>query len=88
LNIDQKILSEENLQKIKKLNNPHVERIVEEYVHLCKPAKVTVITDSFPDVAYIRQQALELDEEKKLTTPGHTVHFDGDRKSTRLNSSH
>ena len=65
MNIDSKILSEENLQKIRQLNNPNVERIVEEYVNLCKPAKVSVITDSFPDIGYVRQQALELGEEIK-----------------------
>lgn len=90
MNIDKKILSEIDLQKIKKLNNPHVERIIEEYVNLCKPAKVSVITDSFPDIGYIRQQALELGEEKQLVMPGHTVHFDSfddqgrDKKNTRL----
>ncbi|MHB8137119.1 MAG: phosphoenolpyruvate carboxykinase (GTP) [Smithellaceae bacterium] len=90
MNIDRKILSEENHQKIKQLNNPHVERIVEEYVNLCKPAKVSVITDSFPDIGYIRQQALELGEEKRLAMTGHTVHFDSfhdqgrDKKNTCL----
>ncbi|PKN77677.1 MAG: phosphoenolpyruvate carboxykinase, partial [Deltaproteobacteria bacterium HGW-Deltaproteobacteria-1] len=90
MNIDSKILSEENLQKIKQLNNPHVERIIEEYVTLCKPAKVSVITDSFPDIGYIRQQSLVLGEEKKLAMPGHTVHFDSfhdqgrDKKNTCL----
>ncbi len=90
MNIDKTILNDENLQKIKQLNNPHVERIVEEYVNLCKPAKVSVITDSFTDIAYIRQQALELGEERKLSMPGHTVHFDGiqdqgrDKKNTCL----
>ena len=90
MSIDQKILSAENVQKIKELNNPYVERIIEEYVNLCKPAKVSVITDSFPDIAYIRQQALELGEEKKLAMPGHTVHFDSfydqgrDKKNTCL----
>ncbi len=90
MNIDQAILSEENFQKIKALNNPHVEKIVEEYVKLCQPAKVSVITDSFTDVAYVRQQALALREERKLAMPGHTIHFDGisdqgrDKKNTRL----
>lgn len=90
MNIDVKILNEENLLKLKKLNNPHVEKIVEEYVNLCKPNKVSVITDSFTDIGYIRQQALELGEEKQLAMPGHTVHFDSiydqgrDKKNTCL----
>ncbi len=90
MNMDQTVLSEENFQKIKALNNPHVEKIVEEYVNLCQPAKVSVITDSFTDIAYVRQQALALREERKLAMPGHTIHFDGisdqgrDKKNTRL----
>ncbi len=90
MNIDQSILSKDNLQKIKDLKNPHVEKIVEEYVNLCKPAKVSVITDSFADIAYVRQRALDLGEEKKLDMSGHTVHFDGisdqgrDKKNTCL----
>ncbi len=71
MNIDKSVLSEENLQKIKVLNNPHVEKIVEEYVTLCKPAKVSVITDSFTDIGYIRQMALDLGEEKSWPCPAH-----------------
>jgi phosphoenolpyruvate carboxykinase (GTP) len=88
LNIDRRILSEDDLKKIKSLNNSHVERIIEEYVNLCKPDTVTVITDSQADINYIRTRALEFGEEKKLAMEGHTIHFDGfndqgrDKKNT------
>jgi len=66
-----------NLQKLEKLNNQHVIKVVEEAIQLCKPGKVTVITDSKEDVNYVRELALAVGEEKKLKMEGHTIHFDG-----------
>ena len=66
-----------NLQKLKELNNQHITKLVQEAVQLCKPAKVTVITDSKEDIAYLRDAALNNGEEKKLKMEGHTIHFDG-----------
>lgn len=77
LNIDKKILDEENFQKIKALNNPKVEEITEKFINLCKPAKVSVITDSKADIEYVRNLAIRNGEEEKLTMEGHTIHFDG-----------
>lgn len=90
MNIDKRILSEENLKKIKDLNNSHVEKIIEEYVVLCKPDTVTVITDNQEDIDYIRARAQDLGEERKLSMEGHTIHFDGindqgrDKKNTQI----
>jgi len=66
-----------NLQKLKELNNQHIAKLVQEAVQLCKPAKVTVITDSKEDINYVRELALNNGEEKKLKMEGHTIHFDG-----------
>ncbi len=66
-----------DLQKLEKLNNQHVIKIVEEAIQLCKPGKVTVITDSKEDIAYVRELALINGEEAKLKMEGHTIHFDG-----------
>jgi len=66
-----------NLQKLEKLNNKYIIEKVEEAIKLCKPAKVTVISDSKEDVDYVRKLALEIGEEKKLKMEGHTIHFDG-----------
>ncbi len=88
MNIDQRILSQENLEKLLYLNNPKVLNIVEEFTLLCKPAKVTVITDSQKDIDYVRAMALQKGEEQKLAMEGHTIHYDGyydqgrDRKNT------
>ena len=66
-----------NLQKLEKLNNRYVIEKVEEAIKLCKPAKVTVVTDSNEDVNYVRNLALDINEEKQLKMEGHTIHFDG-----------
>ncbi|MHA1757163.1 MAG: phosphoenolpyruvate carboxykinase (GTP) [Promethearchaeota archaeon] len=71
------IIDEENLSKLNYLNNPKVLEVVKEFIELCKPSKVTVITDSQEDIDYVRRRAIEVKEELKLDTEGHTVHFDG-----------
>ena len=49
-----------NRQKLEELNNQHVIKVVEEAIKLCKPAKVTVISDSKEDITYVRELALEI----------------------------
>ncbi|TFG06920.1 MAG: phosphoenolpyruvate carboxykinase (GTP) [Promethearchaeota archaeon] len=71
------VISEDNLKKLYDLNNEKVLRVVYEFIELCNPSKVTVITDSKEDINYVRKRAIELGEEMDLATRGHTVHFDG-----------
>ncbi|TFB08030.1 phosphoenolpyruvate carboxykinase (GTP) [Candidatus Atribacteria bacterium MT.SAG.1] len=66
-----------SLGKLGRLNNQYVINVVEEAIQLCKPAKVTVITDLKEDISYVRELALINGEEKKLKVEGHTIHFDG-----------
>ncbi|MBN1699799.1 MAG: phosphoenolpyruvate carboxykinase (GTP) [Spirochaetales bacterium] len=90
MTIDKKILDDENTKKLEALNNPHILEIVETYVNLLKPDKVTVITDKNEDIAYVRKQAIELGEETTLAMKGHTIHYDGyydqarDKKNTKV----
>jgi phosphoenolpyruvate carboxykinase (GTP) len=76
MDIDKNILNEENLKKLKELNNHNVIKIVEKFIKHCKPAKVTVITDSEEDIDYVRQLTIKNKEEKKLKIQGHTLHYD------------
>jgi phosphoenolpyruvate carboxykinase (GTP) len=66
-----------NKEKLNALNNQNVLKIINEFVSLCKPSKVTVITDSQEDIDYVRNRAIELGEEAKLNLEGHTFHYDG-----------
>ena len=70
-------LDEANLAKLTALKNPAMHRFVADAIELCKPARVFVSTDDAEDIAYIRQLALDLGEEKPLAMEGHTVHYDG-----------
>ena len=77
MNIDKNIIDENSINKIKAIKNKHVEQIIEKYVNLCKPKKVTVLAGSQEDEDYVRKLALENGEESKLAMHGHTIHFDG-----------
>ena len=76
MNIDKTAIDKKNLKKLEVLNNPKVMELVEKYSILCKPAKVTVLTDSEEDRNYIRELAVKNSEEKKLKMEGHTIHYD------------
>lgn len=71
------MLDEKNMKKLEALGNEHVINRVKDAIALCKPDKVTVITDADEDIRYIRQRAIETREEARLSIEGHTVHFDG-----------
>ncbi len=71
------MINDENLNKLLALNNSHVIEIVSRYADLCRPAKITVITESPEDAAYVRAKSLENGEETALAMAGHTYHFDG-----------
>lgn len=70
------LLDAKNREKLLSLGK-NVLDIVLKYTNLCHPDKVTILTDSPDDFTYIKKRALELGEEKPLTIPGHTYHFDG-----------
>lgn len=71
------IIDNNSLEKIHALNNEKVLKIINDFVKLCKPSKVTVITDSKEDINYVKERAIELGEEARLNLKGHTIHFDG-----------
>jgi len=76
-------LSEENFQKLVRLNNPAIYQFVAEYVELCNPDSVFVCTDSPEDIKYVRESAIRNGEESRLAIEGHTVHFDNYRDQAR-----
>ncbi|OLS19010.1 MAG: Phosphoenolpyruvate carboxykinase [GTP] [Candidatus Heimdallarchaeota archaeon LC_2] len=84
------VLDSSNFKKLSVLNNRKALEIVEYYIDLCKPRKVTVITDNDEDINYIRDLSVKLGEESLLAAEGHTIHYDGyqdqarDKKNTRV----
>ncbi len=82
-------LTGESYERLMALNLPHVHAFVADAVALCNPRDVFVSASTPEDIAFIRQQAIERGEERKLAIEGHTIHFDGmqdqgrDRKATK-----
>ena len=52
------VIDQVNLEKLNALNNEHVLRIVKEFINLCKPIKVTVITDIKDNIEYVARRAI------------------------------
>ncbi|MHA1911923.1 MAG: phosphoenolpyruvate carboxykinase (GTP), partial [Candidatus Kariarchaeaceae archaeon] len=83
-------IQEEQLSKLLAIPNTSVHSFVAEAIKLCNPTSVFVCTDSEDDVSYIRQSALDLGEESRLSIEGHTIHYDGpldqarDKPNTRF----
>ena len=77
------VLDQANLKKLEALGNKKVMANLEMAINLCKPDKVTVITDAAEDIAYLRNLAITNGEESKLKMKGHTIHFDGMQDQAR-----
>ena len=74
--VDRDLISQDDVEKLFNLKNEHVLKIIKQFVDLCKPSKVTVISDSKEDIEYVRQKTIVINEEIKLQINGHTVHYD------------
>jgi len=70
-------LSSKDYQKIMKINNPRLNEFIAKYIELCNPAKISVLIDNEEDLEHTRKAAVKNHEEAKLSTNGHTIHFDG-----------
>ena len=79
--MDKKFLRERceagHYKRLEALGNNKLVDFMAKYAGLFNPKNVFVRTDSKEDADYIRQKALENNEERALSTKGHTVHFDG-----------
>ncbi|MBY8988185.1 MAG: phosphoenolpyruvate carboxykinase (GTP) [Candidatus Lokiarchaeota archaeon] len=74
--VDSVLISQKDVEKLYALQNEYVLKIVKKFVDLCKPSKVTVISDSKEDIEYVKQKSVSNQEESTLRTEGHTIHYD------------
>ncbi len=81
-------VGKEGFHKLRAIDNPHLYRFLAEYIELCDPLSVYVSRGADEDLQYIRRQALKNGEERKLTTEGHSFHFDnyGDQGRDKKNT--
>ncbi|MEJ2155104.1 MAG: phosphoenolpyruvate carboxykinase (GTP) [Desulfobacteraceae bacterium] len=80
----QEKLDSEHYQRITRLNNPHVLKIVANAIAMCRPDKVYINTGSEEDKQFLRDMALEKGEEAPLSMAGHTIHFDLKEEQGRI----
>jgi phosphoenolpyruvate carboxykinase (GTP) len=83
VSIGTNIISQQDIEKLLALKNDHVLKIIKQFVDLCKPRKITVISDSEEDIGYILQKTLSNREERNLNVKGHTVHYDSFQDQAR-----
>jgi phosphoenolpyruvate carboxykinase (GTP) len=88
--IDNGLISKKDVEKLSALQNERVLNIIKKFVDLCKPSKVTVISDSEEDIEYVKQHSVILQEESNLQIEGHTIHYDSfydqarDKENTKV----
>ncbi len=88
--LDRDLISQDDIEKLFNLKNEHMLKIIKQFVDLCKPSKITVISDSKEDIEYVRQKAIVISEETKLQINGHTIHYDSfydqarDKENTKV----
>jgi len=70
-------LDKDNFEKLSAIQNNRLFEFVADFVELCNPKSVFVVTDSAEDIRTIRKKSIESGEEIKLAIEGHTIHFDG-----------
>jgi phosphoenolpyruvate carboxykinase (GTP) len=73
---DNGLIAKKDLEKLFALQNEHVLKIIKQFVDICKPRKITVISDSKEDIEYVKQKAVFNQEESTLQIEGHTIHYD------------
>ena len=81
-------LTDEEYNKLMRINNPELHQFIAKYIELCNPDKVFVCTDTTEDIRYIKEMTLKNGEERKLAVEGHTIHFDniGDQGRDKKNT--
>ncbi|MFP4435188.1 MAG: phosphoenolpyruvate carboxykinase (GTP) [Phycisphaerae bacterium] len=76
-NVLKEKMDDASFQKLQALGNDKLNRFVLDAVELCEPDSVKVCSDDPEDIAFIRQLAIDNQEEIPLEIEGHTAHFDG-----------
>ncbi|MDH3886102.1 MAG: phosphoenolpyruvate carboxykinase domain-containing protein, partial [Desulfobacterales bacterium] len=88
LNAAQKVFKDtinaENLDKLKRIENPDVLKKIANAIMLCKPDAVFIDTGSEEDRQFVRELSLKKGEESPLPMPGHTIHFDLKEEQGRI----
>ena len=77
-------MDEEQFKKLNIIPNTEVRIKLANSIAICKPDSVFVNTGSKKDLEWIKNYSLEINAEKKLPMPGHTIHFDLKEEQGRI----
>jgi phosphoenolpyruvate carboxykinase (GTP) len=77
-------INAENLDKLKRIQNPDVLKKIANAIVLCKPDAVFIDTGSEEDRQFVRELSLTKGEESPLPMPGHTIHYDLKQEQGRI----
>jgi phosphoenolpyruvate carboxykinase (GTP) len=77
-------LNDENLDKLKRIQNSDVLKKIANAIVLCDPDSVFIDTGSEADRQFIRELSLKKGEESSLPMEGHTIHFDLKEEQGRI----
>jgi len=79
-----KRLDTDNLAKLEQITTPAILVKIANAIAMCDPSAVFVNTGSTEDRAWIKRHALEMVEEKALSMPDHTIHYDLKEEQGRI----
>ena len=80
----EKRLDAENLAKIQQLSTPAILLKIANAIVMCDPSAIFVNSGTASDRAWIKRHALDTGEEKPLSMPDHTIHFDLKEEQGRI----
>ena len=84
MNVFKKSMDQENFNRIKDFKNQEVLLKIANAIEMCRPDTVFINTGSESDKQFIRELCLKTGEEKALSMPGHTIHFDLKNEQGRI----
>ena len=84
MNVFKKSMDQENFNRIKDFKNQEVLLKIANAIEMCRPDTVFINTGSEADKQFIRELCLKTGEEKALSMPGHTIHFDLKNEQGRI----
>ncbi|MEM0116779.1 MAG: phosphoenolpyruvate carboxykinase (GTP), partial [Thermoplasmata archaeon] len=86
----EKNFSKAEIEKIKAIENKKLYEFIDFYIQLLNPSSIFVVSSDKKDEEYIKNRAIEIGEEGKLSKEKQTYHFDNyydqarDKENTRV----
>jgi phosphoenolpyruvate carboxykinase (GTP) len=80
----QEKLDSQHYQRITKIKNTNILKIVANAIAMCRPDRVYINTGSPEDIQFLKDLAIQKSEESSLPMEGHTLHYDLKEEQGRI----